>query len=577
MEIEGSDHRPERMFKPPGVLSGEPWYGDLLPAEPVAVLDIGSDRGQAAAWLAGLGHAVVAVDSPARTRSRFVGMARTGGSGSLRWCRSQLPELRSVYEQGLSFDLILLASPWHDVDVGQQSRAFRKIAGLLKPGGQVLVTLPLESATIGRLSGQDPSVSLGTLARQLGAIVVFEEILHGNQVSRGTVDSPPSLRMALRLPDDGTGALPQLRHIILNDRKSATYKLGLLRAIARAADGSQGLGRYIDDDFVSVPLGLVALNWMRLYKPLVEAGLPQTPTNRGVSGLGFAGKGWNGIAALSPLDLRLGAEFRGANADSVDRALLESARHIEKMPARYITHPGSSEPVFRIRRQNSKSRRFRGDRLHIDETYLRRFGGMLVPIHLWRALGRFDVWVEPALTSEWKALMGDWAKRQGRELEREPGLVDQALQWSDPKRDVEFARREAERLLGRRALYCVWTGRRLTGSSLDIDHCLPWSAWPCDDLWNLMPSDRRTNQREKRQKLPSAVRLDNARERILDWWDAAYVSRDEAACRRFMAEARGSLPLGSGLATGLEDIFEGVHIRRTALRVDQRVEEWNGE
>jgi len=33
--------------------------------------------------------------------------------------------------------------------------------------------------------------------------------------------------VALRLPDDGTGALPLLRHVILNDQKSATYKLAL--------------------------------------------------------------------------------------------------------------------------------------------------------------------------------------------------------------------------------------------------------------------------------------------------------------------------------------------------------------
>jgi hypothetical protein len=31
----------------------------------------------------------------------------------------------------------------------------------------------------------------------------------------------------VRLPDDGSGALPLLRHIILNDDKSSTYKLAL--------------------------------------------------------------------------------------------------------------------------------------------------------------------------------------------------------------------------------------------------------------------------------------------------------------------------------------------------------------
>lgn len=34
--------------------------------------------------------------------------------------------------------------------------------------------------------------------------------------------------VVLRLPDDGIGALRLLRHLILADAKSATYKLGLL-------------------------------------------------------------------------------------------------------------------------------------------------------------------------------------------------------------------------------------------------------------------------------------------------------------------------------------------------------------
>ncbi len=84
-------------------------------------------------------------------------------------------------------------------------------------------------------------------------------------------------RMALRLPDDGTGALPLLRHLILNDSKSSTYKLALLRTLCRIADGSSGLIRdSADDRHVVVPLGLVALVWLRLFLPLLRRDLPQS-------------------------------------------------------------------------------------------------------------------------------------------------------------------------------------------------------------------------------------------------------------------------------------------------------------
>ena len=35
--------------------------------------------------------------------------------------------------------------------------------------------------------------------------------------------------LVFAMPDDGTGSLPLLRHVIVNDNKSSTYKLGLLR------------------------------------------------------------------------------------------------------------------------------------------------------------------------------------------------------------------------------------------------------------------------------------------------------------------------------------------------------------
>jgi hypothetical protein len=81
--------------------------------------------------------------------------------------------------------------------------------------------------------------------------------------------------MLVRLPHDGTGALPLLRHVGLNDAKSSTYKLTLLRVVTRIADGVAGMARDAGEEHVAVPLGLAGLYWLRLYKPLLEAGLPQ--------------------------------------------------------------------------------------------------------------------------------------------------------------------------------------------------------------------------------------------------------------------------------------------------------------
>ena len=64
--------------------------------------------------------------------------------------------------------------------------------------------------------------------------------------------------------------------------------------------------------------------------------------------------------------------------------------------------------------------------------------------------------------------------------------------WLDPARDTQLARATAKRVLETgKQLRCVWTGVSLGPGMLDIDQCLPWSAWPCGDLWNLLPASPR--------------------------------------------------------------------------------------
>ena len=47
--------------------------------------------------------------------------------------------------------------------------------------------------------------------------------------------------LVFTIPDDGTGSLPLLRHIIVNDNKSSSYKLGLLRVLTRIAESAPGI------------------------------------------------------------------------------------------------------------------------------------------------------------------------------------------------------------------------------------------------------------------------------------------------------------------------------------------------
>lgn len=243
------------------------------------------------------------------------------------------------------------------------------------------------------------------------------------------------------------------------------------------------------------------------------------------------------------------------------------------MPATYLTCPNGGGPVLPTARRLAP---WAGVEIVLDREFLAGFGEMRVPRELWRALGRFAAWVEPALVAEWMRLMRGYAERQGRALDE--GAMAAAMTWSEPSRDVALPRERALAVLGAgEALHCVWSGRRLEPATLDIDHCLPWAAWPCGDLWNLLPAHRRVNQHEKRDRLPGDERLRGAAEPIQGWWRRAYLDEGGNVLlpRRFVDEARASLPgLGGVVQPAPGEVFAALRAQRLRLRHDQQVPEW---
>lgn len=99
---------------------------------------------------------------------------------------------------------------------------------------------------------------------------------------------------------------------------------------------------------------------------------------------------------------------------------------------------------------------------------------------------------------------------------------------------------------------CVWSGRALSAGRIEIDHCLPWSALPCGDLWNLMPSDRSVNQNQKRERLPSGPALAKAKPLALEWWRRSWQA-DPGLSRRFGQEINAALPVAD--APSLDEVF----------------------
>lgn len=108
---------------------------DLLPEAPARVLDVGAGTGRDATALAGRGYTVDAVEPV--TELRRVAERLHPGSG-VTWRPGALPEIPGVRGP---YDVVLLSAVWMHLRPEERPVAMRRLAGLLAPGGLLLITL----------------------------------------------------------------------------------------------------------------------------------------------------------------------------------------------------------------------------------------------------------------------------------------------------------------------------------------------------------------------------------------------------------------------------------------------------
>mgnify|MGYP005986473199 CR=1 FL=1 len=571
------------------------------------ILDIGAGSGRDAKYIAQAalnkhgdknGTQVIAVE-PANLLAEL-GARQTVGL-NVKWLTDSLPALSIITKQEISFDLILLSAVWMHIPISDRARSIRKLANLLKPGGKLVISLR-HSASTDEAEQERKARKMHTvcadelkhLATDVGLFTKLETQKEDDKLGRGHVSWQT---LVLQMPDDGTGAFPFIRHVAINDGKSATHKLALLRVLLRIADGHPGavirresssVGSR-EDNRVILPVGLVALYWCHQYKDLIDTHqIFQTPNKN--PNMGFMKpNGWQKLTHRSASDYRIGNLFTGDDAIALHKTLSAAVSNIKTMPCRYITQPNSNTAVFEVANKTVKAK----DSIFLDLQTLEQWGEFSLPESTWLAFNRYACWIEPVLISEWVKTMAGYAGNAQYKSPENQFHLYQALNWEEPKRTTVEVRKRFEQLQNefsnkeseREEIRCIWSDKSLK-KQYDIDHSMPFARWPNNDLWNLLPTDSTVNN-QKSDRLPTEKKLKQAKERMQHWWQTAWLDDESSTSnkepsaglryeqsQRFFAEANIALPgLNSGNSS-VDDLFEALVMQRGRLKEMQQLREW---
>ncbi|KGJ90472.1 class I SAM-dependent methyltransferase [Thalassotalea sp. ND16A] len=469
---------------------------------------------------------------------------------SFHFYKDSLPSLDIITNLEISFDFIFICNVDHLVTVNQIPRTFRKTSNLLKPNGKIVF---LSNNAL----YQDHVENQATLK---GLITLKKETIRLSNLKTFSIE--------LKLPDDGTGAFPFIRHVALNDGKAATHKLALLRVLLRIADGHPGAVLKRENGRVIIPAGLVALYWCHQYKDMIDKyNIFQTPNLK--PNMGFMkADGWHKLVHRTSADYRIGNLFTGKDAIALYKTLSHSVQNIKEMPCRYITYSNSKDPVFNIEKQTVKAK----ETLFLDLQSLSQWGEFSLPESIWLAFNRYACWIEPVLISEWSHTMSIYKGNHHFIENGEQHILNSALVWLDPVRTTTGVRKRMQELQQSEQQHCVWSNKKLD-VKFDIDHCMPFARWPNNDLWNLLPTNSKVNS-EKRDQLPSEKRLRNSKNRIKDWWQEAWLENTAINKQLFFSEANIALPGLSSDNQSKDDLFEALLLQQSRLKEMQQLREW---
>jgi SAM-dependent methyltransferase/SOS-response transcriptional repressor LexA len=483
------------------------------------ILDVGCGTGRDLCFLLRKGKDVYGVDASPEILATAHSMLSAGGlSGRGRLFESELPDL-SRFTDG-EFDGILCSAVLMHLPEERIFDAVYALRRVLRAGGTLLVSVPatrndVDAATRrdrhGRLFGDLPPAKLRLLFERVGFAVRESQTVRD---SLGREGIEWCVIEFVRLDESADRPLQLVESILNRDKKDATYKLALFRALAEIAQTQHHLAAFTPEGKVKIPVEAIADKWMIYYWPIFES------ESFICQRTGETRAGGKGVAIRAPLEALIGhyrtaggmsgfyTEWKSGGLTKEAAKLWRSARSkfqntIWNMPARHAG--GGDFDVFQYDRLDKC--------LRMDAC-------------LWRELCLTGSWIQDATVLRWAELTEQLSKGAVKASR----VIDCLLAVPDPARNVNDARRYYQSLPDR---VCVWTDRTLSNDRFDVDHAMPFSLWRNNDLWNLFPAAPAVNS-DKSDRLPTYDLLNRRRDTIIQYWRGL----DSALGERFAREAQ---------------------------------------
>ncbi|MHA2938028.1 methyltransferase domain-containing protein [Vibrio sp. RC27] len=526
------------------------------------VLDVGAGTGRDSKWMSERGANIIALEPS----SAMLECGKQVTGDKVTWVKDSLPSLKKIENLGIRFDLILVSAVWMHLAPSHRSRAFRKLSNLLAPNGRLVISLRHGEFSDGRESYPVSIEEFESFAKDT-ALLVRRKTHSDDTLGRTTVTWHT---VVMSLPDDGSGDLNKVRHIIVNDSKSSTYKLGLLRVLLRIADAHPGCVIDSSEGEVSIPLGLVALYWVKAYKRLIDIENIQQNSNTKV-GLAFIKPdGWDIITHLLADDLAIGSFFTGDDAIAIQNTLKDSIETMKRGPIKFIYSGSIEDKNQEFRTKTPPKRRKMESGIVLDNEFFSGFGSLVLKESLWECFRLYNSWIEPLVVNQWVMQMQRFKLNQERQITLQ--TYHNSLIWVDKEHDTSDVRKRVNDLQRDNVrISSVWSNTKIT-QDYHVDHCLPFSYWPNNDRWNLLPTTKKENQ-NKKDRLPKRERLVHSKHRILDWWQLAWGDND-VNTQRFFSEASLSLPNIPSQCREFEEVFEAMGLQISGVKSRLLVREW---